>query len=39
VRELDAVQTATIELNGPQLTVHADPTPTATEILTALGGH
>jgi hypothetical protein len=39
VRELDAVQTATIELNGQQLTVHADPTPTATEILTALGGH
>jgi hypothetical protein len=39
VRELQAVQTATIELNGQQLTVHADPTPAARQILAAIGGH
>lgn len=38
-REFDTVQNATIELNRQQLTIHADPTPTNTEILTALGDH
>lgn len=39
VRELRAVQTATVEINGQQLTFDAEPGPTATEILNALARH
>ncbi len=39
VRELRAVQTATIEINGQQLDFPADTTPAAAQILSALTRH